>query len=52
MDQYLVAMLAIVGFMLFATGYFIGMHERRARRPIIDAHTRPEDIEKRVRRAF
>jgi hypothetical protein len=51
MDQYLVAAVSLVVFMLFAVGAYIFSEERKSR-IIIERPTEPDTIETRSRRAF
>lgn len=50
MDQYLVASLALVAFATFAVFAYIANEERKSRRPSLDLHSGPDDVETRSRR--
>lgn len=52
MDQMLVAALALLAFTGFAALSYIFNEERKSRRPRIDVHSGPDDVETRSRRAF
>ncbi len=52
MDQYLVAACAIVIFVVFGSGYFVGRAERKSRGPADNVHSGRNDVETRARRAF
>jgi hypothetical protein len=52
MDQYLVAMIALLVFFAFGAGYFIGSTERKSREPADTVHSGRHDVEDRARRAF
>lgn len=52
MDQWIVASLAMLAFSIFATLAYIFNEERKSRKPAVDIHSGPDDVEKRARRAF
>lgn len=55
MDQWLVAAVALVGFMAFVVFAYIVNEERKSRKILrsgrIDIHSGPDDLEARARRA-
>jgi len=51
MDQFLIAALAAVAFMIFVGGYYVGISERASRdAPVV--HSGTDDLERRVRRVL
>lgn len=52
MDQLLVASLALLAFGIFVVIAFIVNEERKSRKPKVDVHSGPDDVETRSRRAF
>lgn len=51
-NQYFVAGASVFAFSLLALGYYIGTSERKGRKPAVDIHSGPDDVETRSRRAF
>lgn len=50
MDQSLVAAIALVFFLGFVAFAFIFNEERKSRKPSVDVHSGPDDVETRARR--